>query len=215
VTYTLTPDGELWIEMESTTDTPTLVNLVHHTYWNIAGQATNGIENHTLQAHADRYLPLDRGGIPTGIIRDVDGTPFDFRFSSKAQSNLGQVIRSLTPSPEGAEKGGVDHCLIINNWKPDGALRPAVILSDPASGRSLEILTDQPGIQVYTGNYLDSSLTGKSGTTYREHAAICLETECFPNAINQTDWHGEWPSGRLNPGETYKHTMVHRFTTGY
>ena len=214
VTYTLTPDGELWIEMESTTDTPTLVNLVHHTYWNIAGQATNGIENHTLQAHADRYLPLDKGGIPTGILRDVDGTPFDFRSPSEAHSNLGEAIRSLTPSPEGAEKGGVDHCLVINNWKPDRALRPAATLTDPASGRSLEILTDQPGIQVYTGNYLDSSLTGKDGTIYRQHAAICLETECFPDAINQTEWHGEWPSGRLNPGETYKHTMVHRFTTG-
>ena len=98
--------------------------------------------------------------------------------------------------------------------RPDGALRPAVTLSDPASGRSLEILTDQPGIQVYTGNYLDSSLTGKDGTTYRQHAAICLETECFPDAINKTEWHGKWPSGRLNPGETYKHTMVHRFATG-
>jgi aldose 1-epimerase len=201
--------------MESTTDTPTIVNLVHHTYWNIAGQATNDIENHTLKAHADRYLPLDKGGIPTGIIRDVEGTPFDFRFSSKAQSNLGEVIRTLTPSPEGAEKGGVDHCLVIDDWKPDGALRPAVTLTDPASGRSLDVLTDQPGIQVYTGNYLDSSLTGKSGTTYKQHAAICLETECFPDAINQTDWHGEWPSTRLSPGETYKHTMVHRFTTGY
>ncbi|MBT6641865.1 MAG: galactose-1-epimerase, partial [Planctomycetaceae bacterium] len=162
-----------------------------------------------------RYLPLDSGGIPTGIIRDVDGTPFDFRLSTDNQSNLGEVILALTPSPEGAEKGGVDHCLVINNWKPDGALRPAVTLTDPTSGRSLEICTDQPGIQVYTGNYLDSSLKGKSGITYKQHAAICLETECFPDAVNQTEWHGKWPSGRLNPGETYKHTMVHRFTIGH
>ena len=215
VTYTLTPDGELWVEMESTTDAPTIVNLVHHTYWNIAGQATNNIESQSLIAHADRYLPLDEGGIPTGIIRNVDGTPFDFRLSPDNQSNLGEVIRALTPSPEGAERGGVDHCLVINNWKPDGALRPAVTLTDPSCGRSLEILTDQPGIQIYTGNYLDSSLKGKSGVAYKQHAAICLETECFPDAINQTEWHGEWPSGCLNPDETYKHTMVHRFTTGY
>lgn len=211
VTYTLTPDGELWVEMEATTNAPTVINLVHHSYWNLAGQASGSIGRHTLSAHASRYLPLDGGGIPTGPLADVTGTPFDFRSRPAA---LGEAIAALTPSPEGAEKGGVDHCLVIDNWQPDGALRPAVTLADPASGRSLEILTDQPGIQVYTGNYLDGSLTGKAGAVYRQHAAVCLETQFFPDAFNHQAWHADWPSSRLDPGETYRHVMVHRFGTG-
>ena len=211
VTYTLTPDGELWVEMEATTDAPTVVNLVHHSYWNLAGQASGSIADHTLSAHASRYLPLDGGGIPTGPLVAVAGTPFDFQ---AAPVPLGKAIAALTPSPEGAEQGGVDHCLVIDGWQPDGALRPAVTLTDPGSGRSLEILTDQPGIQVYTGNYLDGSLTGKAAAVYRQHAAVCLETQYFPDAINHETWHSAWPSGRLDPGQTYRHVMVHRFGTG-
>ena len=211
VTYTLTPDGELWVEMKATTDAPTVVNLVHHSYWNMAGQASGNIGSHTLSAHAGRYLPLDGGGIPTGPLADVAGTPFDFH---SRPAKLGQAITALTPSPEGADKGGVDHCLVIDNWQPDGVLRPAVTLTDPASGRSLEILTDQPGIQVYTGNYLDGSLTGKAGAIYQQHAAVCLETQFFPDAFNHQAWHAEWPSSRLDPGQTYRHVMVHRFGTG-
>ncbi len=212
VTYTLSPDGELWVEMEATTDAPTLVNLVHHSYWNLAGQAAGSIAGHTLTAQASRYLPLDGGGIPTGRLVDVKDTPFDF---TNRATRLGDAIAALTPSPEGATQGGVDHCLVLDDWQPDGALRPAVTLTDPASGRSLEILTDQPGIQVYTGNYLDGSLTGKAGAVYQQHAAVCLETECFPDAFNQKAWHADWPSSRLDPGQTYRHVMVHRFNTGH
>ena len=212
VTYTLTPDGELWVEMEATTDAPTLVNLVHHSYWNLAGQAAGSIAGHTLTAQASRYLPLDGGGIPTGRLVDVRDTPFDFQ---NGATRLGDAIAALTPSPEGATQGGVDHCLVLDDWQPDGALRPAVTLTDPASGRSLEILTDQPGLQVYTGNYLDGSLTGKDGAVYQQHAAVCLETECFPDAFNQKAWHADWPSSRLDPGQTYRHVMVHRFNTGH
>ena len=161
MTYTLTPDGELWIEMESTTDTPTLVNLVHHTYWNIAGQATNSIENHTLQAHADWYLPLDRVVFQQGLFVTLMALPLTFGFL-KAQSNLGQVIR-LTPSPEGAGKGGVDHCLIINNWKPDGALRPAVTLTDPASGEALKFLQTNPAFRYTQAIILTHHSQGKMG----------------------------------------------------
>lgn len=214
VRYTLTLDGELWVEMEATTDAPTLVNLVHHSYWNLAGHASGSIANHTLSAHASRYLPLYGGGIPTGPLADVTGTAFDFRSAPPASVRLGNAIAALTPSPEGAPVGGVDHCLVLDAWQPDGALRPAVLLTDPASGRSLEILTDQPGIQVYTGNYLDGSLTGKGGAPYRQHAGICLESERFPDAINHPDWHADWPSGRLDPGQTYRHVMVHRFQAG-
>ena len=212
VTYTLSPDGELWVEMEATTDAPTLVNLVHHSYWNLAGQAAGSIAGHTLTAQASRYLPLDGGGIPTGRLVDVRDTPFDF---TNGATRLGDAIAALTPSPEGATQGGVDHCLVLDDWQPDGALRPAVTLTDPASGRRLEILTDQPGIQVYTGNYLDGSLTGKAGAVYQQHAAVCLETECFPDAFNQKAWHADWPSSRLDPGQTYRHVMVHRFNTGH
>ena len=214
VTYTLSPDGELWVEMETTTDAPTLVNLVHHSYWNLAGQAAGSIAGHTLTAQASRYLPVDGGGIPTGLLAKVSGTPFDFQ---SHPVRLGEAIKALTPTAEAAAAGavgGVDHCLVLDDWQPDGALRPAVTLTDPASGRSLEILTDQPGIQVYTGNYLDGSLTGKDGAVYQQHAAVCLETECFPDAFNQKAWHTDWPSSRLDPGQTYRHVMVHRFNTG-
>jgi aldose 1-epimerase len=204
VRYTLTPDGELWVEMEAVTTASTIVNLVHHSYWNLAGQAAGRIDDHILAARASRYLPLDGGGIPTGRLVDVAGTPFDFR---SRPVRLGDAIAASTPSPEGAAQGGVDHCLVIDGWKPDGALRSAVTLADPASGRSLEILTDQPGVQVYTGNYLDGSLTGKQGAVYGQHAAVCLETELFPDAVH----HPDWPSTRLEPGQTYRHVMVHRF----
>ena len=214
VRYTLTPAGEFWVEMEAQTDAPTVVNLVHHSYWNLAGHDAGGIGNHQLTAHANCYLPLDAGGIPTGQLAPVSNTPFDFRPTRPEQVALRDAIAGLTPSPEGAPQGGIDHCLVLDNWQPDGSLHPAVTLIEPVSGRSLEILTDQPGIQIYTANYLDGSVTGKDGAAYRQHGAICLETECFPDAINHALWHGDWPSGRLDPGQTYRHVMVHRFGTG-
>ena len=214
VRYTLTPDGEFLVEMEAQADAPTVVNLVHHSYWNLSGHDAGSIENHRLTVHASRYLPLDAGGIPTGQIASVSNTPFDFRPKQPELVVLGGAIASLTPSPEGASRGGIDHCLVLDDWKPNGSLHPAVSIVDPTSGRSLEILTDQPGIQIYTGNYLDGSFAGKGGTVYRQHGAICLETECFPDAINHSEWHKDWPSGRLNPGEIYRHVMVHRFRTG-
>lgn len=214
VRYTLTPEGEFRVDMEAETDTPTVVNLVHHSYWNLAGHNTGSIGTHRLTAHASRYLPLDAGGIPKGMIAPVSNTPFDFRPIRPKQTALSETIAALTPSPEGAAQGGLDHCLILDNWRPDGSLRPAVSVLEPTSGRSLKILTNQPGIQIYTANYLDGCLEGKDGTAYQQHGAICLETEYFPDAINHSEWHNEWPSGRLNPGETYRHAMVHRLRTG-
>jgi len=205
--YTLTPDGELWVEMSATTDAPTIVNLVHHSYWNLAGQAAGTIRDHTLTVAADRYLPVDDGGIPTGELAAVAGTPFDFRPERDRPAVLGAAIDALTP-PDGTKPGGVDHNFVIRAWKPDGALRSAATLRDPSSGRTLEILTDQPGIQVYMGNFLDGTLTGKAGTVYAKHTGICLETQKFPDSIH----HADWPSTRLDPGQTYRHTMVHRFS---
>ena len=208
-TYTLSPDGELWVELLATTDAPTVVNMVHHSYWNLAGHASGTIRDHELAIHADRYLPVDAGGIPTGEERAVAGTPFDLRPDRRPVAALGAAIDALPPATDGTNPGGIDHDFLVRGWKPDGALRPVAVLRDPASGRSLEILTDQPGIQVYTGNYLDGTLRGKAGATYVKHAGLCLETQLHPDSVHRP----AWPSPRLAPGATYRHTMVHRFGT--
>jgi aldose 1-epimerase len=212
--YTLTPDGELWVEMAATTDAPTIVNLAHHSYWNLAGQASGTIAGQELAVLADRYLPVDAGSIPTGELAAVAGTPFDFRpdrLGAVGGRRLGDAIAALPPSADGKNPGGVDHTFVVRGWKPDGALRTAAMLRDPASGRSMELLTDQPGIQVYTGNYLDGSVQGKGGAAYPKHGAICLETQKYPDAIHHSG-QADWPSVRLDPGQTYRHTMVHRFS---
>ncbi|MFM7036044.1 MAG: aldose epimerase family protein [Planctomycetia bacterium] len=206
VTYRLTRDGELWVEMTAETDAPTLVNLAHHSYWNLAGQALGTIHGHELAVVADRYLPVDAGSIPTGELAAVEQTPFDLRPERPAR-RLGDAIAALPPSSDGKNPGGIDHTFVIRDWKPDGALRPAAVLRDPVSGRTMEVLTDQPGVQVYTGNYLDGSLTGKAAATYAKQAGVCLETQTFPDTAH----HPEWPTQRLEPGGVYRHTMVHRF----
>lgn len=210
-TYTLTPDGELWVEMSATCDAPTIVNMAHHSYWNLAGQDSGSIHRHTLSVTADRYLPVDAGGIPTGEFAGVAGTPFDLRPERQSLAVLADAIKELPPSTDGKNPGGIDHNYVVRDWKPDGSLRSVALLRDPASGRSMEILTDQPGIQVYTGNYLDGSVTGKGGTAYAKQAAICLETQKYPDSIHHAG-QADWPAVRLDPGQTYRHTMVHRFT---
>jgi aldose 1-epimerase len=208
VTYTLTPDGELWVEMSATTDAPTVVNMVHHSYWNLAGQASGTIRDHTLAVAADTYLPVD-GGIPTGELAPVADTPFDLRPERSPAASLGAAIDRLPPGADVTSPGGIDHNYVIRGWRPDGSLRSVAVLRDPASGRTLEILADQPGIQVYTGNFLDGSVKGKGGVVYGKHAGLCLETQKYPDSVH----HADWPSMRLAPGETYRHTMVHRFGT--
>ena len=209
-TYTLTPDGELWVEMAATTDAPTIVNLAHHSYWNLAGHASGTIQGQVLSVAADRYLPVDAGSIPTGAFAAVAGTPFDFR-PDRGGVRLGDAIAALPSSADGKNPGGVDHNFLVRDWKADGSLRSVAVLRDPASGRSMELLTDQPGIQVYTGNYLDGSVTGKGGAAYQKHGAVCLETQKYPDAIHHAG-QSDWPSVRLDPGQTYRHTMVHRFS---
>ena len=207
VTYRLTRDGELWVEMQATTDASTLVNLVHHSYWNLAGQDAGTIHHQDLTVFADRYLPVDAGGIPTGEVAAVEGTPFDLRPDTGAAVRLGERLGQLPASGDGNNPGGIDHNFAIRDLQPDGGLRPAALLRDPASGRAMSILTDQPGIQVYTGNFLDGSLTGKGGAVYAKQAAICLETQTYPDSAH----HPDWPTQRLDPGQVYRHTMVHRF----
>jgi aldose 1-epimerase len=207
--YTLTPDGELWVEMSATTDAATIVNMVHHSYWNLAGHASGTVRGHELAVHADRYLPVDAGSIPTGELAAVTDTPFDFRPERKPAATLGTAIDGLPASADGKNPGGVDHDFVVRGWKPDGAVRPVAVLRDPQSGRTLEVLSDMPGLQVYTGNYLDGTIRGKGGTVYAKHAGVCLETQFHPDSVH----HPEWPSPRLDPAATYRHTMVHRFTT--
>lgn len=208
VTYTLSPDGELWVEMTATTDAPTVVNMVHHSYWNLAGHDAGTIRGHELAVHADRFLPVDAGSIPSGEERPVGGTPFDLRPERRPAATLGAAIDALPPAADGMNPGGIDHDFLVRGWKPDGALRSIAVLRDPASGRTLEILSDQPGMQVYTGNYLDGTVRGKEGVLYGKHAGVCLETQLHPDSVH----HPEWPSPRLDPGGAYRHTMVHRFT---
>jgi len=209
VTYTLTPDGELWVEMSATSDAPTIINMVHHSYWNLAGHAAGTIRGHELAVTADSYVPVDAGGIPTGGLAPVAGTPFDLRPERQPRPRLAAAIAGLPPSADGKNPGGIDHNFVVRGWKADGSLRSVALLRDPASGRTLEVLSDQPGIQVYTGNYLDGTVKGKEGVAYGKQAAVCLETQKYPDAVH----HPDWPSMRLDPGQTYRHTMVHRFGT--
>ncbi|MFF2204453.1 aldose epimerase family protein [Streptomyces sp. NPDC058145] len=200
VTYTLTRRGEWRVGYEATTDRATVVNLTSHVYWNLAGEGSGTIEDHELTIAAARYTPTDSGLIPTGELAGVAGTPFDFRRAKP----IGRDIRAGHEQQVLAK--GYDH-----NWVLDKGVtaRPEHIatLRDPRSGRTLRIATDQPGLQFYSGNFLDGTLTGTGGRTYRQGDALCLETQHFPDAPN----HAAFPSTVLRPGQTYRTTTVHTF----
>ncbi len=199
VTYWLTEKDELIWEVSATTDKATIVNLAHHTYWNLTGDATKSINDHELMIEADAYLPTDKGLIPTGELAPVEGTPMDFRKPTKIGARADEAFEALKFA------GGYDHCWVLR--KGDG-LRRAAVVKDPASGRTMEVYTDQPGIQFYGGNFLDGTVTGKNGVNYKFRTGLCLETQNFPDAPNKANF----PSAVLRPGETYRHTLVHRFT---
>ena len=207
--YTLTPAGELRVEMTATAAAPTICNIVHHSYWNLGGHAAGDVRGHDLTVVADTYLPVDAGSIPTGQFAAVAGTPFDLRPERQPPVALGAAIAALPGA--GTDPGGIDHNFLIRGWQPDGQLRPVAVLVDPASGRRMELLADQPGVQVYTGNYLDGTVTGKGGAVYRKHGGVCLETQKYPDAIHHAG-DPRWPSPRVEPGQTYRHVMIHRFT---
>jgi len=198
VTYTLTPADEWRIDYRATTSRPTVVNLTHHAYWNLAGAGS--ALDHELTLNASRFLPVDAGLIPTGTA-DVDGTPFDFR----EPTPIGARIRSGDPQLMRAR--GYDHCFVLDRPRPNG-LVAAARLREPGCGRVLEIETTQPGVQFYSGNFLDGRLRGAGGKAYRQGDGVCLETQHFPDSPN----HPEFPSTVLRPGETFQSTTVHRFS---
>ena len=195
VTYTLTNTNELRVEFQSTTDQPTIINLVNHTYWNLTGDPRRTILDHELILNADRYVPVDAGMIPTGEPAPVRGTPMDFTKPVAIGKRIDQV------------EGGYDHCWVVRG--PAGRLQRAALLFEPTSGRVMEVLTDQPGIQFYAGNFLDGSITGRGGVAYQRRCGLCLETQKWPDSPNRATF----PSPVLRPGETYVHQMVHQFSS--
>jgi len=204
VRYTLTPANEWRIDYRATATRATVVNLTHHGYYNLAGRGS--ALRQTLMLNASLYLPVDATLIPTEIA-EVDGTPFDFREPTR----IGERIRSGAPQLLAA--GGYDHCFVIDRGGDRGGARGlvhAARLADPASGRVMDIATTEPGIQFYSGNFLDGRLRGSGGEAYRQGDGVCLETQHFPDSPNRP----EFPSTVLRPGETFQSTTVHRFSIG-
>jgi aldose 1-epimerase len=201
VTYTLTEKNELVWEAKATTKAPTVLNIVHHTYWNLSGDPSTSINDHEMTLYADRYLATNAGMTPTGELAPVAGTPLDFLEPT--------VIGKRIDADHEAIKlaGGYDHAWVLNGT-PEGSLVRAARVRDPKTGRTLTLTTNQPAVQFYGGNFLDGTTTGKAGVKYQHRTALCLETENYPDAPNNP----KAPSPVLRPGETYYHKMVHTFT---
>jgi aldose 1-epimerase len=192
VNYTLTNDDELKIDYTASTDKATPVNLTNHSYFNLTGDVNNTILNHTLMIDADHYTPVDSTLIPTGEIKAVKGTAFDFT----ASKTIGKDIDSV--------KGGYDHNWVLN--RTDSTLKKIAVLSDSLSGRSLEVYTTQPGLQFYTGNFLDGKFINRDGKSIKQHTALCLETQHFPDSPNKPNF----PSTILQPGQQYHAITIYK-----
>jgi len=200
VTYTLTNDNELLVDYEATTDKKTIVNLTQHSYFNLSGDFSKTILDHEIVINADKLVPVDATLIPTGELTDVTNTPFDFRIAKAIGKDIGVKDEQLTRGL------GYDHCWVLNNQNE--GVRLAASAYEKESGRLLEIFSDEPGIQLYTGNFLDGTLPNKQGGTYAHRTGFCLETQHYPDSPNQK----AFPSVILNPGETYKSKTSFKFS---
>lgn len=200
VTYTVTEANELAIDYEAVTDKPTIVNLTHHGYFNLGGHGSGLITGHRLRIRAEKFTPVDAGLIPTGELRPVEGTPFDFR---------DPVVIGMRIDADDAQLRngkGYDHNFVLT--RAGAGLEPAARVEDPASGRVMEVLTTEPGVQFYSGNFLDGHHVGKGGLRYARRSGLCLETQHYPDSPNRP----AFPSVRLDPGRTYRSRTVYRFS---
>jgi aldose 1-epimerase len=200
VVYTVTDNNELKLEYSATTDKDTVLNLTNHSYFNLAGQGEGDVQQHTMTINADKFTPVDETLIPTGELRSVDGTPFDFR----QPKTIGERIDGADPQLKFG--GGYDHNYVLN--VSGAAPELAVRVTEPKTGRVMEVLTTQPGVQLYTGNKLDGKLRGKGGKAYQSRYGFCLETQHFPDSPNKPTF----PSVVLKPGERYQSTTIYRFS---
>ncbi|MBN1299957.1 MAG: galactose mutarotase [Melioribacteraceae bacterium] len=201
VTYTLTDKNELQIDYKGTTDAVTILNPTSHCYFNLTGNPESSILDHELMINADKFTPVDNTLIPTGEIIPVEGTPMDFR----EPALIGKRINEDTDQIKYGR--GYDHNWVLNDYTGD--VRSAATLYDSSSGRFMEVLTDQPGLQFYSGNFLDGSMIGKSGKKYNWRTALCLEAQKYPDSPNKP----EFPSAVLKPGEVYKQSTIYKFST--
>lgn len=200
VTYTLTAANELKIDYAATTDKDTVVNVTNHSYFNLAGQGKGDILGHVMQLNASKITPVDAGLIPTGELKSVEGTPFDFRQPTAIGARIGADDEQIKRG------GGYDHNFVIDG--EPGTLRLAARVTEPASGRVMEVSTTEPGVQFYTGNFLDGTVKGKGGNAYAKRTGFCLETQHFPDSPN----HPAFPTTTVKAGAEYKSTTVFKFS---
>ena len=203
VVYTLLKNDALKIAYTATTDKKTVVNLTNHAYFNLSADLNKTILDHEIALNCDKFLPVDKTLIPTGELKPVEGTPFDFINSTK----IGARINDTTDM-QIKYGGGYDHAWILKGQNTEGAMRTAAIVTEPTSGRVMEVLTTEPAIQFYTGNFLDGTIHGKNGVIYKKRSGLCLETEHYPDSPNQS----KFPTTTLKPGETYSTTTIYRFS---
>ncbi len=202
ITYSITGSTELSVTFSAVTDKPTVVNLTNHSFFNLAGVETGGgILDHELTIAADAYLPVSAAGIPSGAPANVDATPFDFRNRHRVGPRLRRSDEQILI------RQGYDHCYCLRGGAT-AEPRFAARVEDPGSGRALELWTNQPGVQFYSGNFLDGSVTGKYRRVHRQYDALCLEPQVYPNTPNVADF----PSARLDPGQVYRHASLYRFS---